>query len=105
MAKPIIDKAEVSIDFPDKYYYGTFSKASSFDVTADAAGLHIFLDRQGEDPRHVGFHLQYYLLAGVLESAANSISKMSEFPQGPRQGLLDSAKNLVNAIVATEENK
>jgi len=63
MAKPIIDKAEVSMDFPDKYYYGTFSRASSFDVKADKEGLHIFLDRNGEEPRHFGFHLQYYLLA------------------------------------------
>ena len=29
MSKPIIDKGEISIDFPEKYYYGTFSRDST----------------------------------------------------------------------------
>ena len=73
MSKPIIDKGEISIDFPEKYYYGTFSRDSSYDVTSDAAGLHIFFDRRGDDPRHVGFHMHWYLLAGILDSAAEAM--------------------------------
>jgi hypothetical protein len=79
MSKPIIDKGEISIDFPEKYYYGTFSRDSSYDVTADEAGLHIFLDRRGDDPRHVGFHMHWYLLAGILDSAAEAM-KSAEIP-------------------------
>jgi hypothetical protein len=79
MSKPIIDKGEISIDFPEKYYYGTFSRDSSYDVTADEAGLHIFLDRRGDDPRHVGFHMHWYLLAGILDSAAETM-KSAEVP-------------------------
>jgi len=43
MSKPIIDKAEVSIDFPDKFYHGTFSRSSRYDVLLDDQGIHITL--------------------------------------------------------------
>ncbi len=102
MPKPIIDKAEVAIDFPDKYYYGTFSRSSSYDVIADEAGLHIILDRHGDEPRHVGFHIHYYLLAGILDAAASSILECQGMPQGARQHLVDASKKLANAIENTE---
>ena len=33
---PIADKAEVSVDFPDKAYIGSFSRHSQFDATPTA---------------------------------------------------------------------
>lgn len=32
---PIADKAEVSVDFPDKAYMGSFGRHSQFDAYAD----------------------------------------------------------------------
>ncbi len=54
MSDPIPDKAQVSIDFPDKFYMGPFGRESRFDATANKEGVHINLDRQGEERRHVG---------------------------------------------------
>ncbi len=98
MSKPIIDKAEVSIDFPDKFYHGSFGQASSYDVSVDADGLHVLLDRPGPERRHVGFHVHHILLAGILDSAADAIRKMKDLPDFQRKALRDSAANLVDAL-------
>ena len=74
MSKPVIDKAEVSIDFPDKFYHGSFGRSSRYDVTVDEEGVHIALDREGEDRRHVAFHLHHHLFCGILESIAEELA-------------------------------
>ena len=51
--KPITDKAEVSIDFPDKTYVGSFTRHSGFEAEADAEGVALKLVRAGEDRRVV----------------------------------------------------
>jgi hypothetical protein len=39
MTKPIPDKAEVALEYPDKFYVGTFDRTSRFDAHLDATGL------------------------------------------------------------------
>jgi hypothetical protein len=39
MKKPIPDKAEVAIEYPDKLYIGTFERSSRFDAHLAAAWL------------------------------------------------------------------
>ena len=73
MSTPITDKAEVSIDFPDKFYMGSFGRGSRFDLTADAEGIHLHLERSQGEKRRVGFHVHYYLLADLLEAAAHAV--------------------------------
>lgn len=73
MKQPILDKAEVSIDFPEKFYVGTFGRGASFDVAADAQGIHLHLDRPGADHRRIGFHVHYPLLADILAATAEAI--------------------------------
>ena len=68
MKHPMKDKAQVSIDFPEKFYVGSFGRDSSLDVTADRDGVHINLERQVDRKRRVGFHVHYYLLADLLQS-------------------------------------
>ena len=51
--KPITDKAEVAIDFPDKAYIGAFGRHSGFEVSADAEGVTLKLSRPGDDSRTV----------------------------------------------------
>lgn len=94
MSKPIIDKAEVSIDFPDKFYHGTFGRVSRYEVSADSEGLHIALDRLGPERRHVSFHLQYLLLAGVLDSTAEALRDLGSLPVTQRHALRDSVARL-----------
>jgi len=48
---PISDKAEVSVDFPDKAYIGSFGRHSQFDAYADDDSVAVRLVRPGEDRR------------------------------------------------------
>jgi hypothetical protein len=38
MTKPIPDKAEVALEYPDKFYIGTFERSSRFDAHLDENG-------------------------------------------------------------------
>jgi hypothetical protein len=76
MSTPITDKAEVSIDFPDKFYMGSFGRGSRFDMTADKEGVHLHLERSEGEKRRVGFHIHYYLLADLLEAAATAVAEV-----------------------------
>jgi hypothetical protein len=42
---PISDKAEVSVDFPDKAYIGSFGRHSQFDAYADEDSVAVRLVR------------------------------------------------------------
>ncbi|HWE21518.1 MAG TPA: hypothetical protein VG758_30815 [Hyphomicrobiaceae bacterium] len=78
MSTPITDKAEVSIDFPEKFYMGSFGAGSRFDVTADKEGIHLHLERADGEKRRVGFHVHYYLLADLLEATAEAVATVKD---------------------------
>ena len=42
MTKPIPDKAEVVLEYPDKFYCGTFERSSRFDAHVDATGISLY---------------------------------------------------------------
>jgi len=46
---PISDKAEVSLDFPDKAYIGSFGRHSQFDAYAEDDSIAVGLVRPGDD--------------------------------------------------------
>ena len=48
MTKPIPDKAEVALEYPDKLYIGTFERSSRFDAHLDATGISLMLERIGD---------------------------------------------------------
>lgn len=72
--KPIIDRAEVSLDIDHKLYMGSFGHDSVYDAHADEHGLHLHIVHSGDERRQVGLHLHYFLLAGILEAAAESLA-------------------------------
>lgn len=92
MANNITDKAEVSIDFPDKFYVGSFGRGSRFDVTADEEGIHLHLDRADGEKRHVGFHIHYALLAEILAETARTVANVEKLEQHHRERLCKSAR-------------
>ena len=75
MSKPILDKAEVAIDFPDKFYHGSFSRSSRYDVEIDDNGVHIALDREEGEKRHAAFHLHHQLFAGIIQTIAGQLGR------------------------------
>ena len=67
MTKPISDKAEVALEYPDKFYSGTFERSSRFEASLDATGVLLVLERLGsEDVRKsVHIHINYGLLRHI----------------------------------------
>lgn len=98
MKQHISDKAEVSVDFPDKAYYGTFGQHSTFEVRTDERGIHIDLQRDSGEKRHVGFHIHYYLLADLLTSIGRSLAKERGLDQIQRETLTEAAQVLCQAL-------
>ncbi len=100
---PISDKAEVSVDFPDKAYIGSFSRHSQFDASADAEGIAIRLVRPGEDRREAVIHLHYGLLAGVLAEMATSIAAREPIDEQHRAELHEAAAQLCAALTPPKD--
>jgi len=83
--KPIQDKAEVSIDFPEKFYVGSFARDSKFEARTEADGLLIKLEKPGDEKRAVEIHLHHHLLADILSGWADSLGGGADCRQGPPQ--------------------
>lgn len=96
--KPIADKAEVSIDFPDKTYMGAFGHESGFEALAEPDDLLIRLLRKGEHRRVVEFHLHYRLLADILGDFAKSVAVDAPINPSHRAALAEAAAALAVAL-------
>jgi hypothetical protein len=99
---PIADKAEVAIDFPDKFYVGGFGRDCVFEARAEADGVLIRLVCSEGEKRAVEIHLHHYLLAGILDDLAQSLAGREPIDEPHRQKLLDAARNLVAGLEKTQ---
>jgi len=95
--KSITDKAEVSIDFPDKAYMGSFGRDAEFQAGVDDSGVLLKLTRPGEDRRTVEVHLHYYLFADILADLATAIAAHS-IDEAHRRPLRNASKALQRAL-------
>src|SRR5271169_3670558 len=91
---PIADKAEVSVDFPDKAYMGSFGRNSQFDAYADVDSVAIRLVRPGEGRPEAMVHLHYGLLAEILDELARSLAARDPLDEQHRMELSEAAKQL-----------
>jgi hypothetical protein len=73
MTKPIVDKAEVALEYPDKFYTGTFERSSRFRAAFDKTGVLLVLERPGseETRRSVHIHINYGLFADILQQLSS----------------------------------
>ncbi len=99
MKHPITDQAQVSIDFPEKFYVGSFGRDSSLDVSADHEGVHINLERQEPSKRRVGFHVHYYLLADLLQTIGAALSGARDIDEPHRAALAEATEKLARAVM------
>ena len=95
---PIVDKAEVAIDFPDKYYSGGFGRDCSFEARAEDDGVLIRLVRGGDDKRAAAIHLHHFLLAGILDELAGSLAERQPIDPTHREPLLAAARAFAAAL-------
>jgi len=87
--RPVTDRAEVAIDFPEKAYMGSFGHTASFAALAAADGVELKLAHAGYPKRCVDVHLHWYLFADMIDEIAASLEG--------RAGLVDEAHRSVLA--------
>jgi hypothetical protein len=100
VTKPIPDKAEVALEYPDKFYIGTFERSARFDAHLDATGISLILERTGDPDtrKSVHMHLNYDLFAEILDDLASTIAAMPVGDVTHREKLSDAAKALHQAL-------
>jgi len=112
MTKPIPDKAEVALEYPDKLYIGTFERTSRFDAHLDETGISLSLHRTGAaDVRKsvrmhfVRMHFHYGLFADILHDLAKTVSSVPPADAAHRDALRDGAKALYQALDPRRNDK
>jgi hypothetical protein len=102
MARPIPDKAEVALEYPDKFYVGTFDRTSRFDAHLDATGLLLVLERPGDENvrKSIHMHLNYDLFAQILKDVAATAAAMDPEDMAHRAAVAEGARALVRALDA-----
>ena len=110
MTKPIPDKAEVALEYPDKLYIGTFEQTSRFDAHLDEAGISLSLHRTGaaDVRKSVRIHLHFALFAEILHDLARTVARVPPADSAHREALRDAARALYIALdtdaLASESN-
>src|SRR5271166_3322021 len=97
--KPIPDKAEVALEYPDKLYIGTFERSSDFDAHLDEAGVALTLYHGGDENvrKSVHMHVHYALFAEILSDLAKSAAR-GFVDESHRDALAQAAKALAAAL-------
>jgi hypothetical protein len=100
MTKPVPDKAEVALEYPDKFYIGTFERTARFDAHLDEAGISLSLYRTGssEVRKSVHMHFHFALFAEILRDLAKTVSSVPLADEAHREALRDGAKALHLAL-------
>jgi len=100
MTKPIPDKAEVALEYPDKLYIGTFEHSSRFDAHLDETGISLSLYRTGEaeQRKSIRMHFHYALFAEILRDLAKTVSVMPPADVAHREALREAAEALYRAL-------
>ena len=101
MTKPITDKAEVALEYPDKLYVGTFERSSRFEAHLDPTGVALILERPGADDVHksIHMHINFGLFADILRELALSVGRVPKDDVMHRDQLIRAVAELHTALV------
>ncbi|MGA8817851.1 MAG: hypothetical protein WB624_11205 [Xanthobacteraceae bacterium] len=77
--KPIPDKVEIVLEYPDKFYSGTFERSSHFTAHFDEGGVALAFSREGEDSerKSVRIHIHNALFAEILGELGKTVSAIA----------------------------
>ncbi|MGB7782569.1 MAG: hypothetical protein WCF86_13835 [Pseudolabrys sp.] len=78
MTKPIPDKAEIALEYPDKLYIGTFERSSRFEAHLDPTGIALILEHPGADDvrKTIHMHINFGLFADILREVASTVGRI-----------------------------
>ena len=98
--KPIPDKVEIVLEYPDKFYSGTFERSSRFDAHADDNGIALTFSRGGSESerKSVRLHLHYMLFAEILDQLAKTVSAIPPADVRHREALAEGANAIIAAL-------
>jgi hypothetical protein len=107
MTRPIPDKAEVALEYPDKLYIGTFERTARFDAHLDQEGISLSLYRTGavDVRKSVRMHFHYALFAEILHDLARTVSAVPPADAAHRDALREGAKALYDALDARRNDQ
>ena len=100
MTKPIPDKAEIALEYPDKLYVGTFERSSRFEAHLDPSGIALILERPGADDVHksIHMHIHFGLFADILRDLAATVARVPKDDAMHRDQLLQAVAELHTAL-------
>ncbi len=101
MTKPIPDKAEIAIEYPNKFYIGTFrAHLAVRRASRCQTGVSLTLERTGDaaEKKAVRMHFHYSLFAEILEELARTASAMPRHDEAHREAMRDAARALADAL-------
>src|SRR4029434_1648069 len=100
MTKPIPDKAEVALEYPDKLYIGTFERTARFDAHLEETVISLSLARTGADALRTTarMHFHFALFAEILRDLAKTVSSVPPADAAHRDELREGAKGLYRAL-------
>ena len=98
MTKPITDKAEVAVEYPDKLYIGTFAHTARFDAHIDQTGISLTLELPGPSDQRKSVRMHFQLFADILRDLAKTAAALPPDDLTHRDSLRDSAKALYLAL-------
>ena len=106
MTKPIPDKAEVALEYPDKLYIGTFERTARFDAHLDETGISLSLHRTGSTDvrKSVRMHFHYELFAAILRDLARTAARMPPDDAAHREAVQESGKELYVSLGGGEHD-
>ncbi len=101
MSKPISGKAEVTLEYPDKLYIGTFANSSRFEAHFDEAGITLVLDRPGVEDEHksVHMHIHFGLFADILTELSCTVDRIPKLDTLHREQLAEAVARLQAALL------
>jgi hypothetical protein len=100
MTKPISDKAEVALEYPDKLYVGNFERSSRFEAHLDPTSVALVLERPGDDDvrKSIHMHLNFGLFADILKDLAATVSRVPKDDVVHREQLTQAVAALHKAL-------
>jgi hypothetical protein len=107
MTKPIPDKAEIALEYPDKLYVGTFERSSRFEAHLDPVGIALILERPGADDVHksIHMHIHFGLFADILRELASTVGRIPKDDVMHRDQLAQAVAELHRALVHSPAGK
>jgi len=107
LTKPIPDKAEIALEYPDKLYVGTFERSSRFGAHLDPTGISLTLERPGADDirKSIHMHINFGLFADILRELASTVGRIPKDDILHHDQLAQAVTELHKALVDSSSRK